>query len=96
MIYEFILQKTIARVNEAIYRSLTLRHFVTDYNLFFRINFMKIKEILRRPNYTFYELVEKKKVEDLNNHVELNPNFKLSSLTDLITIKLFFDTIYSN
>jgi hypothetical protein len=96
MIYELLLQKSVARISESLYKILTVRYFVTDYDLFFRINFARVKEILMRPNDTFYELVDKKKVEDLINHAELNPNFKVSSLSDLITLKLFFDTICSN
>ena len=94
MIYELLLQRSVAKISKTIYKSLSLRHFVTDYDLFFRINFAKVKEILLSPNNTFFEFVDKKKVENLINHSELNPTYKLSSLNDLITLKLFFDVVY--
>ena len=94
MIYELLLQKSVTSLNESLYKMLTLRHFVTDYDLFFRINFAKIKEILLRSNDAFYEFFNITKVEDFINHAELNPDYKLSSWSDLITLKLYFDLIY--
>ncbi len=94
MIYELILQKSIARISAPMYKSLTLKHMATDYNLFFRINFAKVKEIIMRPNSSFYDFVDKNKVENLINQAEINPRFILSSLSDLITFKLFFDLFY--
>ena len=94
MIYELLLQKSVARVNESLYKMLTLRYFVTDYNLFFRVNYNKIKEILLRPNTAFFNYVEKDKIEKLIHHININPKYKLLTLSELITLKLFFDTVY--
>ena len=94
MVYELLLQKSVAKVNVPIYKSLTSRHFVTDYDLFLRINFTQIKEILLRINNIFFEIVDKNKLEVLIHQAEYNPNFKLSSLNELIALKLFFDVVY--
>ncbi|MEJ2544337.1 MAG: asparagine synthase-related protein [Calditrichaceae bacterium] len=91
MIYELLLQKSISKVSGSLYKALSVRHFVSDYDLFFRINFARVKEILLRPNNSFNELMDKAKVRNLITQVEHNPKYKLSSLSELITLKLFFD-----
>ncbi|HEM48819.1 MAG TPA: hypothetical protein ENO27_01280, partial [Caldithrix sp.] len=94
MIYELILQKSVARLNESLYKMLTVRHFVSDYDLFFRINFARVKDILLRPNNAFDEFVDRTKIENFINQAEVNPKYQPSSWNELITLKLFFDVVH--
>jgi len=94
MIYERLLQKSLAKVSKPLYDMLTLRHFTTDYDLFFRLNFYAVKEILTNPNQNFFVLVDEHKLESLIRRVEHDQTYRLSTLSELITLKLYFDLLY--
>ncbi|KAA3611109.1 MAG: hypothetical protein D8M58_14130 [Calditrichaeota bacterium] len=94
MVYELVLQNSLKKVNEIAYHKFSLRKFVTDYDLFFRVNFKEIKEILLRENSVFFDIVEKKELENLVKKAGDNHSYKLSSWANLITLKLFFDVFH--
>jgi len=94
MVYELILNKSVGKINDELYKKLSLRRFVTDYDLFFRINFKDIKEILLRDNYAFYDFVDKKALERLVTKAESSETYRLSKLANIITLKLFFDIFH--
>ena len=94
MIYERIINKSVRKINYSLFKKLSIQKFVTDYDLFFRINFGPIKDILLRENDTFYELVDKKRLQDLIFLAEQNIEYRLSSWSNLITLKLFLDIFH--
>ncbi|GBD86571.1 asparagine synthetase B [bacterium BMS3Abin03] len=91
MVYELILQRTIAKKNNSIYKKLSLRKSATDYDLFFRINFKQVEEILLRENDLFFDIIDKNNLEQFLKNAENNYAYKLSALSNLITFKLFLD-----
>lgn len=94
MLYELLLQKIVGSLSVTQYRKLSTRRFVTNYDIFFRINFKVIKDILLRPNTKFYEIVLREQLENMINTAEKNEKINISNWAHLITIKLFFDTFH--
>ena len=94
MVYELILGKLKPALSEKVYQNLSLRRFVTDYELFFYIHFDKIREILLRNNHTFFDIFDRKKVENFLQQQELKKNYKLTDLTTLLSFKLFLDIFH--
>ncbi|MEJ2052819.1 MAG: asparagine synthase-related protein [Calditrichaceae bacterium] len=93
MIYELLLQKFLAKKSSQIYRLMTLKQFTTDYDFYFRINFTGIKDILLEHDSSFFELVDKKKMEELLRRAERHDEYRLSSLSPLITLKLLYSIL---
>lgn len=94
MVYELILGKLRSALSEELYQNLSLRRFVTDYDLFFKIHFEKIRDILLRNNDTFFNIFDRKKLENFLYQQELQKSYKLTDLTNLLSFKLLLDIFH--
>jgi Asparagine synthase/Glutamine amidotransferase domain len=94
MIYEKMLNLTVRRINYSSFKKLTLQKFVSNYDLFYRINFNSVKNILFRENDRFYEIVDREKLGNLILFAEKNVSYRLSSWSALLTLKLFMDIFH--
>lgn len=94
MVYELILNKLRSALSEKVYQNLSLRRFVTDYDLFFSIHFEKISDILLRNNDTFFDIFDRKKIENFLYQQEYQKSYKLTDLTNLLSFKLYLDLFH--
>jgi hypothetical protein len=94
MIYELLLQKTIRLVGPALYNQLSLRKFVSNYDTFFRINAMQVKEILLRENNNFSSFINRSKLELFLKDIFNDEATDTTQLSNLITLKLFYDNFH--
>jgi hypothetical protein len=96
MAYELILQRSIRPLNQSLYQNLSLRKFVSNYDMFFRINMSQVRDILLRQNNNFFGIINKPRLELFLKNVFDNKSFDTSQLSNLITLKLFYDIFHSH
>jgi hypothetical protein len=94
MVYELLLQKSVRRLSYSLYKKFSLKKFVTNDDLFLRSNYRQVREILLRPNRNFHGMIKKTDLEAFLKNVHENRFFDFSNLSNLITLKLFFDTFH--
>jgi len=94
MIYELFLTKSVSKLNYDLYKSMSLRRFVTDYDLFFKLNYNEMREVLLRNNTAFFEMINKNSLETLIKNADKSS--KLSMLSSALTLKLFFDVFHKD
>jgi hypothetical protein len=95
MIYEYFLQKSVLKINHSLYKKISLRKFVTNYDMFFRINEVQVREILLRHNHNFFGMINKSRLESLLKHIFEKTYPDSSQLSNLITLKLFYDIFHN-
>jgi hypothetical protein len=94
MVYELILQKSVQCLSHSLYKKLSLRKFVTNDDMFLRLNCSQIREFLLRSNNEFHRIINKKQLETFLKNVFENKSFDFSKLSNLITLKLFYDIFH--
>jgi len=94
MAYEKVLEKVMVKTDIQMLKNFSVKRFVTDHNLFYKINFSHINDILMRKNDTFFDLIERRNLEDYLQKITNKKAFNYACLDSLLTFKLYLDSFH--